>query len=368
MLQEITDQKQWNKFLFSQPSQAGIFLQSWEWGEFQKKVGRRVYRFESGGALAQVIELPLPLGKKYWFIPRGPIIDEKIENSKQKIENLIEYIAAVGKTKGAIFLKIEPTSRFYFLFSRFLQVHSVQPKQTLVLDLSKSTDELLQGMHEKTRYNIRLAARKGVVHSSQFTVHSFEEFWKLLKETAKRDKFRTHPRQYYEKMLEVLGDSPGVKKPVLSEGKEVSDKTSDLAHTPYRHLNLNPEMHVRLHIAYHNTTPLAAAIVGYFGDTATYLHGASSYEHRALMAPYALHWQIMQQAKKDGFKFYDFWGIQFPSPLGRGQGEGVRGSWEGITRFKMGFGGQVVDYPGTFDLPVSRFWYKIYRLGRKILT
>jgi len=122
-------------------------------------------------------------------------------------------------------------------------------------------------------------------------------------------------------------------------------------------------MFVRLHIAYHDTTPIAAAIVGYFGDTATYLHGASSYEHRSLMGPYTLHWQIMQEAKRDGYHCYDFWGVAIKQQSNKTTNQ----HWEGISRFKLGFGGKIMDYPGTFDLPVSRFWYILYRLGRRIL-
>lgn len=126
----------------------------------------------------------------------------------------------------------------------------------------------------------------------------------------------------------------------------------------------NDKFFVRFHAAYHDTTMLAAAIAAYFGDTATYLHGASAYEHRALMGPYTLHWEIMRDAKKRGYKFYDFWGIQSSS---QSSVHSVQHDWSGMTRFKMGFGGQVVDYPGAFDLPLNRLWYTIYRLGRRLL-
>lgn len=226
--------------------------------------------------------------------------------------------------------------------------------QTLLIDLAQSEEELLAAMHEKTRYNIRLALRRGVeIRDSRLEIRDdFEKFWKLLEETAKRDKFRTHERGYYEKILEILGDS----RLEIRDSEQISNIQSPISN----------RMHMRLHIAYSDSTPLAAAMVGYFGDTATYLHGASSYAHRALMGPYALHWQIMQEVKKEGYKFYDFWGIHSPSPsMGEGGGEGVR-DWSGMTRFKMGFGGKVVNYPGTFDLPLSQFWYMVYRLGRNI--
>ncbi len=306
---EHSDRASWNQFLFSQSSQTGIFLQSWDWGEFQKAVGRKVYRYQAGDKQAQVIELALPFGKKYWYIPRG---------------SLIEGLEVEAKNHGALFVRVEPLQDLRSAFPVLRSTQSIQPKQTLVLDLSKSTEEILQGMHEKTRYNIRLADRKGV----KVKTGQFEEFWKLLKKTSRRDQFFTHPQRYYKKMLEVLGKDGLMK--------------------------------VRLHVAYLSADkagleakPLAAAMVGYFGDTATYLHGASAYEDRALMAPYALHWDIIKDAKKDGYLFYDFWGI-----------DGER--WPGVTRFKLGFGGQVVEYPGAFDLPFSKLWYTVYRLGRRL--
>lgn len=301
VLREINDRVQWNSFLLSQFSQTGIFLQSWEWGEFQEAVGRGVYRYQSQDGLVQVIELPLPLGKKYWFIPRGTLIAELEEKARQH---------------GALFARFEPTHGV--APPGAVKTKSVSPTQTLLIDLAKSEDALLAGMHEKTRYNIRLAVRKGV-RCKVSGVSGFEQFWKMLEETATRDGFYTHEPEYYKKMLDIDG-----------------------------------AMQVKLYMAYSDATPLATAIVGYFGDTATYLHGASSYEHRALMGPHALHWEIIRDAKKAGYKFYDFWGID-------------EKKWPGMTRFKMGFGGTVVDYPGTFDLPLNRFWYTLYRLGRRVL-
>lgn len=302
-IEEIKNSKQWNDFLLSQPTQTGIFLQSWEWGEFQQAVGRKVYHYKNGDALAQVIESPLPLGKKYWHIPRGVLCDSLIDKAR---------------CAGVWFIRFEPLNKL--VCSGAVRTKSVSPAQTLILDLTQDKDKLLKGMHEKTRYNIRLADRKGVRCQGSGIRH-FREFWKMLSATSKRDKFKSHPRSYYKKMLEMLRGG---------------------------------EMYVRLHVAQHKGVPIACAIVGYFGDTATYLHGASSYKHRALMGPYALHWDIIDDAKKDGYMFYDFWGVD-------------EEKWSGITRFKKGFSGKVVNYPGTFDLPLNKFWYQIYKIGRKVL-
>ncbi len=311
----IDDKTKWNNFLLNQPTQTGIFLQSAEWLDFQEKSGRKIYRLglfdeqKNVQAACGVIQNLLPLGKKYFYIPRGPIGEPTA---------LTDEIKKIAQKEGAVFLKIEPPAELPLPNS--FRAGSVQPRQTLVLDLKKSGDELLSAMHEKTRYNIRLAEKKTLVLKNGV----IEDFWKLMEETTARDKFHAHPKKYYEKMLEnVSGD-----------GKN--------------------EMRVALKVVYFENHPTAAALVGYFGDTATYLHGASSHEYRNLMAPYFLHWEIIKETKNLGYKFYDFWGID-------------EKKWPGVTRFKKGFGGFEINYPGTFDLPINKTWYTIYNLAKKIL-
>ena len=103
---------------------------------------------------------------------------------------------------------------------------------------------------------------------------------------------------------------------------------------------------------------LAANLMIWFGDTVSYLHGASSNVRREVMAPHLLHWKLINEAKSLSFKHYDFWGV---APEGT-----VNHPWAGVSRFKRGFGGRYVAYPGTFDLPLDRFWYRVYRLLQTI--
>jgi lipid II:glycine glycyltransferase (peptidoglycan interpeptide bridge formation enzyme) len=323
IISEITDKTKWNNFLLSQPTQTGIFLQSAEWLDFQEAAGHKTYRLgvvENGEitAICGVIKNDLPLAKKYFYCPRGPIMNQESKIRNQEL--LIEKILEIAKKESTIFLRIEPINKNLKSKILNLKSKSVQPERTLILDLTNSEDELLAKMHEKTRYNIRLAEKKNLV----FKNGTIDDFWKLTEKTTARDKFSAHPKKYYETMLKNL-DSGG--------------KTG---------------MRVELKIVYLKNTPIAAAIVGYFGDTATYLHGASSYEHRNLMAPYFLHWQIIKEAKNLGYKFYDFWGID-------------EKKWPGVTRFKKGFGGSEINYLGTFDLPIQKIWYKIYRLAKKFI-
>jgi lipid II:glycine glycyltransferase (peptidoglycan interpeptide bridge formation enzyme) len=116
---------------------------------------------------------------------------------------------------------------------------------------------------------------------------------------------------------------------------------------------------VRLLFADFEGEPVAAALIAQFGDTATYLHGASSSRHKETMAPYLLHWTAIREAKAAGLKRYDFWGV---AP----ENADEKHPWFGITRFKLGFGGERISYVGAWDMPNSRFWYGAYRLARRL--
>jgi len=319
MLREITDKIEWEKLHEARTVSSGHFLQSWDWGEFQASLGRKVLRFAGDGSLAQIVELPLPLGRKYWFCPKGPILG----TGRWTVDNAsVKELKSRARAAGAVFLRIEPPENPTAKNDPLgvITVRTINPSGTSIIDLSKTEDELLAAMHSKTRYNIHVSEKHGVAVSAWHVGRgtSFDRIWKLFEETAKRDRFRLHPRGYYEKQIKI----PGIE----VFGAEHEDKL------------------------------LAAAIIIFFGDTATYLHGASSNEMRNVMAPHALHWAIIKRAKESGMKYYDLWGIS----------DDQKSGWAGITRFKRGFGGADVFSPGTFDLPVSNFWYSVYTLVRRM--
>lgn len=295
------DASAWNKFVIAHGPRSGAFLQSWEWGEFQKALGRRVLRVESGGAMAQLVEYPIRFGFYGFDLPRGPIglADEVVEKA----------VAEAQKTK-AVFLHVEENSQKPHDREVFAGARNRQPQHNQVVSIGSSEEEILAAMHEKTRYNIRLAEKKGV----RVEYGAFDAFWKLAVETAGRDGFSTHSRGYYETMLRK---------------------------TPSE-----------LFVASLDGRPLAAAIVNFFGATATYLHGASSSEDRNLMAPYLLHWRVIVEAKKRGCTAYDLGGVD-------------EKRWPGVTRFKRGWGGEVVSFPDAYELPLRPFWYKLYRLAQR---
>ena len=275
------------------------------------------------------------MGKSYFYCPRGPVINFQFPISNfQTISNelilkyqkvlffLFKEIEKIAKKEKAVFLRFEPGIKYPLSNIQYpiARTINVQPAKTIILDLAKTEEELLRAMHQKTRYNIRLAERKGVkiriVDSSNFAP-DFEKFWEIMEETVRRDTFRLHSKEHYRGMLQINNDF------------------------------------VKLLIAEYEGKIIAGNILTFFGDTATYVHGASGNEFRNLMAPYALQWQTIKSARKKGFKYYDFYGVD-------------EDKWPGVTRFKKGFGGEEISYPGTFDFILNKKWYRLYNFIRSV--
>ena len=391
---EENQKEVWNKFIAENCSES--FLQAWEWGEFQKSLGRKIWRIgvidnnsldddKSENtkyqipntkydllSVALVVKYDLPLGQSYFYCPRGPVI--KISNIKYQISNILDFlfgeIEKIGKEEKSLFLKIDPPTPLTPTLSRGERKHAspfrkgaggifkkslseVQPRDTLILDITKSEEELLKEMKQKTRYNIRLAGRKGVkISNIKYQISNikyFEKFWELVEETSRRDKFASHNKDYYWKMLESL-----------------NNPESDILECRFQDYS-NCRLQARLYFAEYNNKIIAANIVLFFGEMAIYLHGASSNEHRNVMAPYLLQWQQIVDAKKMGCKKYDFWGIAFKSQITnhKSQINSKFSDWGGITKFKKGFGGHEKNYIGAYDLVFNNIGYPIYRFMRK---
>lgn len=293
------------------------FLQSAEWERFEASLDRTTRRVGS----VLMARRSLLFGFHYWYCPRPSALTESFFVEAKKI----------AEREGSVFLKIDPaeesaTEAAHAAGKMARLAHAVQPRQSVVLDLiGRSGDELLAAMREKTRYNIRLAERKGVIVKN-IQSEGFETFWDLLQETATRDGFRTHAREYYAKMLAVR-----------------SDRFSN-----------------ELFFAEYGGGVIAAALVNFYhpvsGDaSAVYLHGASARSHREVMAPHLLQWRIIQEAKRRGCATYDFWGID-------------ERRWQGVTRFKRGFGGREIAYPQSIDIVYRSVIYAAYRIAKEITS
>lgn len=292
-------------------------FQSPEWQEFQESFGREIVQFKDCSG----IKMPIVKGKSFVWI----------QKAAPKLPITIDQVP-----KNTVFVRVEPSAKDSPLqgsqrtvlkegTEKSLLSGQKSPKATRVLDISKSEEEILGQMKSKTRYNIRLSAKKGVKVRISDDPKDIDIFYDLLLATAGKDKgYAPHERGYYQKMVESLGK------------KEI----------------------VKLFIAEYDGKPLAGILVSFYGDVATYLHGGSSEEHRELMAPYICQWEAIKYAQANGQRLYDFWGVA--------ENDDPNDSWAGITRFKEGFGGEKVIFPGTYDLVLNKFWYNVLTVAAKI--
>lgn len=294
--------------------------QSWEWGEFREKTGVGVLRlgeFQNGklGAAWQVFfhKIP-PASWTVGYLPR-PV---------KMTAELLESLKKFGRQNNALFLKIEPSVPHLPQYPQPPQKpgRPVLPVHTFLLDLTLPEEELLKKMHEKTRYNIRLAQKHGIRVEEKEDQKSLEIFLNFLEETEKRQGFYTHPKDYFLKQWQIL----------------------------------KPEKMMHLLMAYYQKTPLGGILLLRFKDKLYYTYGGSSEAHREKMPNHLLHWEAIKLGKKLGCKTYDFWGayLQKPEPSD---------PWYGLYRFKAGFGGKLVSYPETFDLIINPLGYKLYRIA-----
>ena len=286
------------------------FLQSKIWREFQTSVGREVFEFEGGN----IIKHTLPIVGDYFYIPRGP-------------EKFSEEILSLAKENNAGWIRIEP--RDEALISKiegslFKSPHDMQPRETFVIDISKSEEDLLAEMKQKTRYNLKLARKKGIKVIISREKKYVDEFLRLVEVTSKRDGINSHPKDYYRKMIETI-----------------------------------PEENLKLYLAEFNGKIIVANLVVFFQDLAIYLHGSSDNEFRNVMAPYLLQWRQIQDAKTVGCQNYDFGGIKTAQE---------DNSWMGITKFKRGFSPKTepTQFPGCYDIIINPIKYRLYRIIQKI--
>jgi len=292
----------------------GEFLQSFFWAQMLVRGGEKieVWQVEENNqirASALLIKKSLSRGLFYWYAPRGPIGD------KEAVEFLLTELK--NRKLGAIFLRVELLENLGLksISAKLKKSVDLQPKKTLLLDLSLSEDDLLKAMHPKTRYNIKLAEKKGV-RISEGGEQDFTDFWRLMSLTGERDGFRLHGAEHYKNLLSA---------------KE----------------------NIKLFLASYEGKIIAVGLFCFFGGRVTYLHGASDNEARNLMAPYLLQWEIIKKARAEGYKNYDFYGIDDKK-------------WPGVTRFKNGFGGFTKEYPGTYDFVFKPVIYGLYGFLRKV--
>ncbi len=313
---------------------AGHPLQSWQWGEFKKNDTTDVERvgYFDNGKMKRVIQVffhKIPnTSFTMGYFPKGYMPDEEQLTGLQQL----------GKRHNAIAIKLEPNiaqeighPSGHQAISDFLTEHGCQPgkalftRYTFILDLTQSEQKLMELMKSKTRYNVNLAEKKGVEIFENSTKEGVETHLNILAETTKRQGFYAHNQTYFRKMWDQMGESG----------------------------------QMRIFEAHYEGKPLVSWIVFIFGDTLYYPYGASSSEHRDVMASNLMMWEIIKFGKSMGLKKFDMWGALGPNP-------NEKDPWYGFHRFKEGYGPQLYEFLGTYDLVLNPPIYSFYRFAENI--
>ena len=323
---------------FVQSHPKGNFAQSYLWGK-QKPMWQWdaiAVRGEDGairGSLAVMTRKVPGIGRTLMYGCRGPVCDL---DDRETFSQLLDGAKALAKKYKSYVIKIDPdVPSSNTAFSSMLQsfgfrakedgknFEAIQPRYVFRLNVEgKTEEELLANFHQKWRYNIRLAERKGVTVRicGKEMVPAFSE---LMLTTGVRDGFVTRKPEYFAAMLDNLGE------------------------------------HARLYMAFDpNDTPIAGTLAIHYGDKVWYLYGASSNEHRNLMPNYLLQWRMIQWAVETNCRIYDFRGVSGDvsedNPL------------YGLFRFKQGFGGDFTEFVGEMDLVLSPVIYWAVEHGTSV--
>lgn len=340
------DRDAWNGLIATLPGAHP--LQTWEWGEVKGYYGweplHRVWRNPDGSVaaaalvLSRTASLPgLNAGWRVMYVPRGPLLkDWRDEELRRQV---MEALTALARERKAIFVKIDPEVKIGqgipggpgecedpvgievvealrgngWVFS----TEQIQFRNTVVIDLRRDLEDLLAGMKQKTRYNIRLAEKRGVTVRVG-TEADFAALFRVYVETARRDGFAIREQAYYQRVWGVFLKS-GMATPLIAE------VDGDL---------------------------VAGLFLFHFAGRAWFLYGMSRAAYRDRMPNYLLQWAAIRKGKELGCTAYDLWG----APDNFNESDRL---W-GVYRFKEGFGGEVVRYAGAWDRPLHTLIYRLY--------
>jgi peptidoglycan pentaglycine glycine transferase (the first glycine) len=349
------DAKSWDQLIGSLPNPH--LLQTWEWAQVKVKYGWQampfVWRDQANApvAAAMMLKRAIPVGgfaKKMCvlYAPKGPLMDWSDAVLCQRVLDDLQNLA---KRQGAIFIKSDPDlilgtgipgsendaphpggqvvrselERRSWVFSQ----DQIQFRNTVIIDLSPSEEEMLARMKQKTRYNIRLAEKKGVTVRAG-SVIDLPMLYRMYAETSVRDGFVIRDEGYYQTVWQIY-----MQNSVVGRQSFIIPYAEPL-------------------IAEFESQPIAAIVVFYFAGRAYYIYGMSREAHREKMPNHLLQWEAMRRAKAAGCKVYDLWGA--PDEFNESDG-----MW-GVFRFKEGLGGQVVRTLGAWDYMPGPMLYKLY--------
>jgi lipid II:glycine glycyltransferase (peptidoglycan interpeptide bridge formation enzyme) len=323
----ISDRDRWNGFVDA--AATGNVTQTFEWGELQHHAGDvvRLGAVDDGnlvGAMLVIISPTPRLPRPYLYVPRGPVVDDP---SSPALAALCAAAVETARERGAFMLKVEPNvadgdtrwldalRQLGFQRNRY----ATHPRRSWMLDIRPSEDELLAGMKEKWRYNIRLAGRKGVTVREASSPEDIDIFYTIYQETARRDGFFIHPKQHYADILRLYGERDAAV----------------------------------LLLAEYDGVAIAGLVAVRCGPVTTYMFGASSNLHRNRMPNHLLQWTAIRWAKARGCTIYDFRAIaEVLDP---------QEDLYSLYTYKQGFGGYSFLTLETHDLPYNAPLYWAYR-------
>ncbi len=342
----INEKSIWEDFLLgveelrsSPPSLRSVcegktFLSSWNWGEFNRMMGNKIWRlgiYEDNSlvAVALIIKIQAKRGT-FLFLPHGPATALAVAgkpNIKYEIlKTLLEELKKISREGKVSFIRIAPIWErneenikvFKDLGFRLAPTH-IHPEVTWELDITPPEEDLLMNMRKTTRYLIRQAQKNKDIEILQSqNLKNIEIFNKLYQEVVDRHHFVPFSLNYLKNELSAF----------------------------------NLDNQISLFFGKYKGEIIASAFIIFWSKKAFYHQAALSLKYPKIPVSYLLQWEAIREAKKRGCKLYNFWGIA--------PNEDPKHPWAGLTLFKMGFGGNKKEYVKTQDFPLSKKYWLTY--------
>ena len=357
-IKEITQKQVWEGFVLE--CQEKTFLDSWNWGEFQEKMGNKIWRFgifeeiSNLVGVALVIKITAKRGN-FLFVPHAPVIKKsktqiygsRASNGKPDFPILLEKLKEIAKKENCSFIRLAPIwlarrspkgegggrqgeniKIFKDLGFRDAPIH-MHPELTWELDIKPDEDDILMNMRKTTRYLIRQAQKNKDIEIYQSQkINDVEKFNQLYQTTKSRHHFAPFSLEYLKNEF----------------------------------LTFQPDGQISIFLGKYKNEIISSAIVIFWQGIGFYHHGASSLKYPKIPVSYLLQWEAIKEAKRRGCHTYNFWGIapiiSLRPDLKLTQGRVLKNHpWYGLTLFKMGFGGYKKEYVKTQDFVLSpRYW------------
>jgi len=328
-IEEITNKIQWEDF--TEKNKETSFLQSWNWGEFNKVTGEKIWRigiFEDNNleAVSLVLKVKARRGS-FLFVPYGPVYPDNLDiNQKEKVlRELTVFLKDLAKKEKVVFIRIssplekneENLEIFKKIGFRDAPIHMMHPEITWLLDITKSEEEIMKGMRKTHRNLIRRAEKEGVEILQGTDEEDVKIFYDIHMETVKRHKFIPFSFNYIKSEIEIF----------------------------------RKDDQISVFSAKYDNKRISSAIIVFYKDQAFYHHGSSRSEYNKIPASYLALWKGILEAKKRGIKTFNFYGIVEDKP---------KHPWYGLSQFKKGFGGYKKELVHCQDLPLSKKYLITY--------